>query len=172
MENDSQLKFTHVGNINKLGLNIKDVLVIPKITKNILSVSKLVKNNSANLTLFFCKKDKMPGTLLAKGSNTQGLDQLEDNNLFVLTISQDWKKSESICNLRLGHIILISLKFLNNNGCIDVRSWNKVSAICTSCRLEKSCKLYFKSRNKIEQFIYILFIVISGDQHLLSHHNA
>lgn len=86
--NESQLKVTHIGNINKSGLKIKDILVVPKIIKNLLSVSKLAKDNSVKLEFDefgFLIKDKMLGTLLAKGSNTGGLYQLEDNNLFALT---------------------------------------------------------------------------------------
>ncbi|KAH0730327.1 hypothetical protein KY289_001515 [Solanum tuberosum] len=62
VENGSQLEITHVGNLNKSGLKVKDIL------------------------------DKKLGTPLAKGSNAGGLYQLGDNNLFALTTTQDWKK--------------------------------------------------------------------------------
>ncbi|KAH0773730.1 hypothetical protein KY290_010867 [Solanum tuberosum] len=154
--NGEQLAFTHVGNLNKSDLKVKDILVVSKITKNLLSVSKLAKDNSATLEFDefgFLIKDKKSGTPLAKGSNAGGLYQREDNNLFALTTTQDWKKSKSIWHSRLGHLSLKSLKNSSSNKCIDVRSWNKVPSICTSCQLGKSCKLSFELRNKIEQIL-------------------
>ncbi|KAH0698701.1 hypothetical protein KY284_012916 [Solanum tuberosum] len=66
--NGSQLAITYVGNLNKSSLKVKDIL------------------------------DKKSGTPLAKGSNAGGLYQLEDNNLFALTTTQDWKRSEIAIN--------------------------------------------------------------------------
>jgi len=68
-----QLAFTHVGNLKKSGLNVNDKLVVPKIAKNLLSVGKLTKDNSATLEFDefgFLIKDKNLGTPLDEGYNS------------------------------------------------------------------------------------------------------
>lgn len=47
--NGSLLNITHVGNTTKSGLKVKEMLVVPKLNKNLLSVSKLAKENSCTL---------------------------------------------------------------------------------------------------------------------------
>ncbi|KAF3671354.1 hypothetical protein T459_28432 [Capsicum annuum] len=97
--NGSKLDITHIGNTTKSGLKLKEVLVVPKITKNLLSVHNIAKDNSCTLEFDesdFFVKDKKTRTLLAKGSSKDGLYALEDNNLYALTASQDWKSSDNI----------------------------------------------------------------------------
>ena len=43
------LDITHVGKIFGAGIKLKKVLIVPKINKNLLSVSKLAKDNCCNL---------------------------------------------------------------------------------------------------------------------------
>ena len=45
IENGSKLNITHVGNTSRSSLKLKEVIVVPKIHKNLLSVSKLAKDN-------------------------------------------------------------------------------------------------------------------------------
>lgn len=40
---------THIENTTRLGLELQQVFMVPKITKNLLSVSKSFKDNSCNL---------------------------------------------------------------------------------------------------------------------------
>ena len=47
--NGSKLDITHVGNIFGTGLKLKEVLLVPKINKNLLSVCKLAKDNCCTL---------------------------------------------------------------------------------------------------------------------------
>ena len=47
--NVSNLDITHVGNIFGTGPKLKEVLLVPKINKNLLSVSKLAKDNCCTL---------------------------------------------------------------------------------------------------------------------------
>lgn len=67
-----RLKITRVGN-RDIGSNLKlkDVLVIPKLKKNLLSVSKLASDNACLLEFTDCDfvvKDKKTRNLLAEGS--------------------------------------------------------------------------------------------------------
>ncbi|PHU21659.1 hypothetical protein BC332_06766 [Capsicum chinense] len=47
--NGSQLDITHVGNTIRLGMKLQNVPVVPKIVENLLSVSKITRDNSGTL---------------------------------------------------------------------------------------------------------------------------
>ena len=90
--NGSNLDISHVGNIFGTGPKLKEVLLVPKINKNLLSVSKLAKDNCCTLEFDdtnFVVKDKRTRTLLDKGSKRNGLYALEDNNFYSLTAAHD-----------------------------------------------------------------------------------
>lgn len=82
--NGQRLEISHTSNIflyTSLGtsLNLKNVLCVPKITKNLISISKLLLDN--NLIIEFSSnlcfiKDNMEGTLVAQGITKDGLYQL------------------------------------------------------------------------------------------------
>lgn len=55
MKNSSKLYITYVGNITRSGLKLQKVLVVPKITKNLHSLSKTEKYNSC--TVIFDESD-------------------------------------------------------------------------------------------------------------------
>ena len=78
---------------------MKEVLVVPKINKNLLSVSKLAKNNCCTLEFNetnFVVKDKKTRTLLVKGTKRNVIYALEDNNLYALTAAHDWNTSDNM----------------------------------------------------------------------------
>ena len=90
--NGSKLDITHVGNIFGTGPKLKEVLLVPKINKNLLLVSKLAKDNCCTLEFDetnFIVKDKWTSTLLDKVSKRNGLYALQDNNLYALTAAHD-----------------------------------------------------------------------------------
>ncbi|PHU30182.1 hypothetical protein BC332_02275 [Capsicum chinense] len=113
--NGSQLDITQVGNTVRSGLKLQEVFVVPKIAKNLFSVSKISKDNSCTLEFDetdFVVKDKKTRTLLDKGSKRDGLYALEDNNLYALTATQNWKTLDNIWHNRLGHPSLKIVKIL------------------------------------------------------------
>ena len=60
-------------------LSLTNVLCVPKITKNLISISKLIFYNNIIIEFssnFFCIKNKMEGTLLAQGIAEGGLYRL------------------------------------------------------------------------------------------------
>ena len=79
--NGQGLQITHIGYTRFYTccgsyLHLQDILCVPKITKNLISVSKLLANN--NITIEFISdacfvKDKVKGTLLAQGTANQCL---------------------------------------------------------------------------------------------------
>ena len=78
------LFFTHIGYTyfyTSLGaiLHLTDMLCVPHITKNLISVSKLLTNNNViiKFSYEFCfANDKVKGTLLAQGIAKEGLYKL------------------------------------------------------------------------------------------------
>ena len=102
-----------LGNIFGTGLKLKEVLVVPKIYKNLLSVSKLAKDNCCTLEFDktnFVVKDKRTRKMLSKGSKRNRLYDLENNNLFALTTAHVWNTSNNTWHTRLGHPSLKSIK--------------------------------------------------------------
>lgn len=86
-------------------MKVKEILVVRKLNKNLLTVSKLAKDNSCTLEFNesdFVVKDKKTGNQLVRGSKKRGLYALEDNDIFARTASSDWKK-DWIWHAKLGH---------------------------------------------------------------------
>mgnify|MGYP006953309122 CR=1 FL=1 len=83
VENGQGLQITHIGNAclyTSFGwCNLHDILCVPRITKNLISISKLLSDS--NITIEFTSdacflKDKVNGTLLAQGIVEGGLYKL------------------------------------------------------------------------------------------------
>lgn len=86
----SFLNITHNGNKTKSGLKIKETLVVPKIKKNLLFVSKLAKDNCCTIEFDgsnFIVKYKNSGIQISKGTRKEGLYTLKDN-IYALTAPQ------------------------------------------------------------------------------------
>ena len=84
--NGQGLPITHVGNASLRSghtttcILLKDMLLVPSITKNLLSISKLTSDN--NISVEFCGnvcfvKDKMKGQVLLQGLAEKGLYKLQ-----------------------------------------------------------------------------------------------
>lgn len=71
VENGDKLQITHIGDKN-IGQNLclRDFFIMPKLKKNLVSVSNFVKDNECSLEFSdegFIVKDKNTRTILAKG---------------------------------------------------------------------------------------------------------
>jgi len=79
--NGEKLKIIASGSTKLSNLNLHVVLYVPKITKNLLSISKLTADNNilVEFDANFCfMKDKLTGKALLKGKHKNGLYQLSD----------------------------------------------------------------------------------------------
>nr|XP_009767591.1 PREDICTED: uncharacterized protein LOC104218727 [Nicotiana sylvestris] len=99
--NGDKLSITHIGNKN-IGRNLylKDDFVVPKLKKNLISVSKFVKDNACSLEFTdedFIVKDKKTRITLAKGNKRNDLYTLEGNLHEALAITKIEKNSYTIC---------------------------------------------------------------------------
>ncbi|KAH0728435.1 hypothetical protein KY284_004300 [Solanum tuberosum] len=140
--NGSKLDITHVGNISGPGLKLKEVLVVPKINKKLLSVRKLAKDNCCTLEFDetnFVVKDKKTMTLLPKGTKKNRLYALEDNNLYALTAAHDWNTLSSL-------VLKMVTQFVKLYG--EQPDYNSVKMF--GCR----CFPYIKGSNKFSPKTY------------------
>jgi hypothetical protein len=134
-------------------LALNDVLVVPHITKNLISVVKLTKDNSC---VFGCCssnfkiKDKHTGWIMAMGRKRQGLYTLDSGGaVAALTAVKLGKAPVDIWHQRLGHPHSKLLHVLASKHVIDVSNWLNTKKVCSSCQMGKSCHLSFNSNNKI-----------------------
>ncbi|KAH9659677.1 hypothetical protein KPL70_023950 [Citrus sinensis] len=82
--NGQGLQITHIGNAclyTSFGacIHLRDILCVPKITKNLISISKLLSDSDITIEFSFDAcflKDKVKGTLLAQGIVEGGLYKL------------------------------------------------------------------------------------------------
>ena len=73
------LKISHIGSMSLLNLTLNNILIVPSITKNIISISQLCKDNPVNVTFssnsFFIKTHKSESILL-QGPSKDGIYKL------------------------------------------------------------------------------------------------
>uniref|UniRef100_A0A3Q7IG25 Reverse transcriptase Ty1/copia-type domain-containing protein n=1 Tax=Solanum lycopersicum TaxID=4081 RepID=A0A3Q7IG25_SOLLC len=82
-------------------------------------LNKLAKDNCCTLEFDetnFVVKVKWTRTLLNKGFKRNGLNALEDNNLYSLTDAHDYNMLNNMCHTTLGHPNLNYLKFLSRSN--------------------------------------------------------
>jgi hypothetical protein len=164
----SRLPISHVGHTtlsSKYGdLALHDVLVVPELKKNLISVGKLTQDNSC---IFECCssgfkiKDKYTGQILAMGHKHQGLYTLDSGGAVqALAAIKSGKAPINIWHQRLGHPHSKLLHVLASKNIIDVSSWLQTEKICSSCQMGKSCRLPFSLNNK---FAYAPLVKIHCD---------
>jgi histone deacetylase 1/2 len=141
--NGEKLEIVATGSSKLKSLNLHDVLYVPNITKNLLSVSKLAADN--NILVEFDEnccfvKDKLTGKAILRGILKDGLYQLsgieKDSSAYV-SVKESWHR-------KLGH---------PNNKVLDtvLKSCNvKLSpsdhfSFCEACQYGKMHFLPFKN---------------------------
>lgn len=156
--NGQKLDISHIENISiktKYGpLLLKDVLVVPQLKKNLLSVAQLTNDFPCSLEFDangFIVKNKH-NKVLAKGSRSGNLYVLEESNQKALNAIKGNFDTIELWHKRVGHPSLEVLRILKSRNEINFSSWNKIPSICASCQLGKSCKLPFNLSNKISEF--------------------
>uniref|UniRef100_A0A2N9FA52 Uncharacterized protein n=1 Tax=Fagus sylvatica TaxID=28930 RepID=A0A2N9FA52_FAGSY len=129
--NGTRLPISHVGNTilsSQHGdLNLHDVLVVPRLQKNLISVGKLTKDNSCVFECCDSKfkiKDKFTGRIMATGRKYQGLYALDSGGaVAALAAIRTGKAPVNIWHQRLGHPHSKLLHVLASKNIIDVSSW-------------------------------------------------
>ena len=156
--NGQALPITHTGKASlktsQGNLDLNNVLVVPKIKKNLLSVSQLIDDNSCTFEFNsdgFVIKDQRQ-QILAKGHRKGNLYAFEEGQLEAFTAVKTPGASSETWHARLGHPNLKFLQTLENKKVLNVSNWLLKDTICTSCQLGKRCKLSFNKSDSVSKF--------------------
>jgi hypothetical protein len=161
--NGASLPITHTGSLShstSLGsISLLDVLVVPSLTKNLISISKLIADNNCSITFIgsgFTIQDLLTGAVLGTGRCKDGLYVLDRGQKAFLASLQDnnLRASLNVWHARLGHSSFRIVEILNKTGSISINSHvsSSLSRICNSCQLGKSHRLPFALNEKRSSF--------------------
>ena len=172
--NGSELPITHTGHANIFSpgssLTLNNVLVVPDIKKNLLSVSQLTSDYPCYFQFDdhgFVIKDLRTHKVLASGSKEAGLYVLRHAPVQVFFSNRFRVVDSTIWHGRLGHPQPRILNFLHHNKLISVNK--KSVGLCKSCALSKSCRLpFFPSMNKATAPLAKIHCDLWGPAHVLS----
>lgn len=141
---------------NNFTLPLHNVLLVPNLKKNLLSVSQLTDQYPVNCEFSnsdFCVKERETGETMIRGRRK--------GDLYVLSsvpesyFSYRFKSgSADIWHQRLGHPQTLALQLLKNKGLIDVVGTLKSKHLCDSCQLGKLSKLPFSSSEHSSSTIF------------------
>ncbi|KAK9047921.1 hypothetical protein SSX86_033117 [Deinandra increscens subsp. villosa] len=156
--NGQTLPVTHKGDV-LLPNNVllKDILVVPNIHKNLLSVSMLTKTNNVDVLFShpsFYIQDRMTKKMLAQGRCEDGLyvlDNTNNNNKALVATRSSPMASFEEWHARLGHVSFESIMFLKQLGVISLSSILPKPGICSPCQMAKAHKLPFNKDEKRAQ---------------------
>ena len=140
---------------NKI-LPLPDVLLVPHLKKNLLSVSQLTTQLPVNCeftNVDFCIKERQSGQPVINGRHKGDLYVLPTSP--VLHFSYRFKSGTiDIWHQRLGHAQLSTLHFLKNKWLIDVVGRIKSKHICDSFQLGKLSRLPFSNSKHLSSSIF------------------
>ena len=117
--NGASLPITHTGTLSSSSnFQLLDVLVVPRLTKNLLSISKLTSDFPLSVTFShdnFIVQNRITGMAVAKGKRAGGLYVLEcAHSAFVSVLrNKTLHASFELWHARLGHVNHSILSLLN-----------------------------------------------------------
>ncbi|GKV50770.1 hypothetical protein SLEP1_g57465 [Rubroshorea leprosula] len=134
------LHISHIGSASLGRLKLNDVLVVPNLKKNLISISKVTDENPYIFEFSsngFVIKDQITQAVVAKGTRKGQLYALEEGEKHAL-IAISNKASDSIWHQRLGHPNSNVLRTLASKNNIAVSNWTKTPHLCSGCQMGKS----------------------------------
>ncbi|KAJ9561510.1 hypothetical protein OSB04_006670 [Centaurea solstitialis] len=151
--NGMTLPISHTGHTSLNGdIRLRDVLVVPKITKNLLSVSKLTYDNCLDVLFshpHFYIQDRKTKRVLAQGRCNHGLYVLSTSpQTFFASTKSELKASFELWHARLGHVSYDTISLLNKKGQLSVTSILPKPSLCSSCQMAKAHRLPFVNNDK------------------------
>ncbi|PNX72737.1 retrovirus-related Pol polyprotein from transposon TNT 1-94, partial [Trifolium pratense] len=144
----NSLPITHVGSTSiytptSSSLHLSNVLFVPNVTQNLISVSQLCQTNKVSIEFFpwhFEVKDLCTGEILLRGLNEDNVYKLTPSQLQPHTSLAKTANTLQLWHQRLGHPASSSLLHaLKTNKITFTESSNK----CIDCLSNKSHKLPF-----------------------------
>jgi GAG-pre-integrase domain len=177
MGNGSGLSISHTGTTSiphsSGTLHLGNVLCVPHLTKNLLSIAQLLKDNSVSVvfTSNSCfVKDLTTQRVLLHGSLCNGLYALDipsSPHVQVHHITHSSHSSSDTWHTRLAHCSPHLLKLLHRNNKITLSSSSIFS--CTDCIRAKSHKLPFSNSSTVtEHPLHVVHTDVWGPSPVLS----
>lgn len=130
--------------------HLNDMLHVPYISYNLLSVHKLTKDNNCSVTFdanFFVIQDKISNQVLHKGSNHHGLYQFASSSSSphpqACIAPSPSQVSMSTWHQRLGHSSFLKMQHIVKHLPVVVKN-NSAEFSCTPCNVAKVHRLPFK----------------------------
>ncbi|KAJ9558897.1 hypothetical protein OSB04_013511 [Centaurea solstitialis] len=153
------LNVSHIGKCTlPSSISLLDVLVVPRLTKNLLSISKLTSDYPVKIEFTnnsFAIQNRKTGEVMAQGRRENDLYVLERaHKAFVASLrSKKLRGSYELWHSRLGHVAFDTISLLNKLGHLSVTSLLPAPVLCSSCQLAKSKRLPFHSNEKRSSFV-------------------
>jgi len=167
--NGASLPITHTGNISHSPyLKLLDVLVVPHLTKNLLSISKLTNDFPLSVTFankFFTVQNCLTGKVVATGRRDGGLYVLERGNSAFISVlkNKSLHASYDLWHARLGHVNHSILALLNKKGQLHLISLLPSPKLCDTCQLAKNHRLpYTRNEHKSSNVLDLIHCDIWG----------
>ena len=149
MGNGASLPITHTGTLSpSSNFKLLDVLVVPRLTKNLLSISKLTSYFPLSVTFShdnFVVQNRVTRLEVATSKQEDGLYVLEcGNSAFVFVLqNKNLHASFELWHARLGHVNCSILSLLNKKGQLFLTSLLPNPSFCSTCQFAKSHRLPF-----------------------------
>ncbi|KAF7149901.1 hypothetical protein RHSIM_Rhsim02G0228300 [Rhododendron simsii] len=125
--NGEKLKITHIGDAQLPAKHndilLHDVLLVPDIKKNLLSVSQLTSDLPCHFEFTsdgFVVKDQKTNQVMARGNRKGGLYVLDGTEKQALFSARFRTTSEDVWHQRLGHPQAKVVSYLNNKNMIKI----------------------------------------------------
>lgn len=151
----SLLKINAIGDTlisdGKNELLLHDVLHVPQLTRNLLSVSQLTSQYPLNCEFtdkLLCIKERATCRTMLTGQRKGDLYVLSKSKEVYFSNRQN-TASEELWHQRLGHPQKSAVQFLRTQNLILVSSNKKIDSICESCQLGKLSKSPFTSSSSL-----------------------
>ncbi|KAL4586189.1 hypothetical protein LXL04_010821 [Taraxacum kok-saghyz] len=151
--NGTNLPISHTGNTslptNSRSLNLHNVLIVPQLRNNIISVAKLCKSNHVSVEFFphhFLVKDLRTGAPLMRVMNVNDVYYAAINSLRRLSqINSTTTSTGSLLSWhhKFGHPSIKVLKLLLKNLGISHNNMSSTLFHCDACSINKSHKMPF-----------------------------
>jgi hypothetical protein len=152
--NGATLPISHTGILSPTSsLTLKDVVVVPGLTKNLISISKLISGFPFSITFTnnrFIIQNLVTRKVVATGRRENDLYVLERRHHSLLSVFSNNcpRASFDVWHARFGHVSHSIISLLNKKRQLCVTSLLPTPTICSSCQLAKSHRLPFQHNDK------------------------
>ncbi|KAE8692073.1 hypothetical protein F3Y22_tig00110860pilonHSYRG00043 [Hibiscus syriacus] len=156
--NGTSMPISRIGSISSIvtshPLPLSDVLLVPNLTKNLLSISNLTRENNCLITFSsssFTIHDLATRTVVGVKRCEKGLYVLDRGHAsFLSSLSKCTSRASSVTwHPRLGHPSFRIVSSLNKHGAITLSHNNKIdSKPCFGCQLGKIHRLPFSNSDQ------------------------